>query len=126
MSNLKRILMTADAVGGVWTYALELSCALQDYAVHVDLATMGPALTAAQHRALRKLKNISLHESQFKLEWMDEPWDDVRAAGKWLLDSKPRLSPISFTSTAIATARSTGRRRSSSPGAPLSFRGTAR
>lgn len=33
-----RILMTADTVGGVWTYALVLADALQRYDVEIALA----------------------------------------------------------------------------------------
>ena len=37
-----RVLMTADAVGGVWTYALELTRALAAFQVRTTLVTMGP------------------------------------------------------------------------------------
>ena len=36
-----RVLMTADTVGGVWTYALDLARALAPHGVSVALATMG-------------------------------------------------------------------------------------
>ncbi len=38
----RRVLMTADTVGGVWTYALELARALSERNVSVVIATMGP------------------------------------------------------------------------------------
>lgn len=37
----QRILMTADTVGGVWTYALELAQALDSRGIQIALATMG-------------------------------------------------------------------------------------
>ena len=43
-----RVLMTTDAVGGVWSYCLSLAAALQGYDVQIALATMGPAPTTAQ------------------------------------------------------------------------------
>ena len=37
----ERVLMTADAVGGVWTYCLDLAKALGEQGVKVTLAVMG-------------------------------------------------------------------------------------
>lgn len=81
-----RLLMTADAVGGVWTYALDLSAALSQYDISVVLATMGPRPNDAQRAAVEQLSNVQLVESDYRLEWMTEPWRDVSAAGDWLLD----------------------------------------
>ncbi|HEY0681355.1 MAG TPA: glycosyltransferase family 4 protein [Steroidobacter sp.] len=78
--------MTADAVGGVWTYALDLCSALREYDVRVVLATMGPRPSEEQRVAAQSLENVSLVESDYRLEWMDDPWSDVAAAGDWLLD----------------------------------------
>jgi hypothetical protein len=35
----------------------------------------------------------SVHESRFPLEWQDEPWEGVDAAGAWLLELEARLQP---------------------------------
>ncbi|MBZ4419424.1 glycosyltransferase family 4 protein [Myxococcus sp. RHSTA-1-4] len=85
--------MTADTVGGVWTYALELARALAPHGVEVTLATMGAPLSEAQWAQARALPNLAVEESRFALEWMDDPWDDVRAAGDWLLSLEARLCP---------------------------------
>ena len=84
-----KVLMTADAVGGVWTYALELMRGLPDVAF--VLATMGEAPTDAQRAELPP--NATLAASRWKLEWQDQPWDDVRDAGEWLLDLEAREQP---------------------------------
>lgn len=81
-----RVLMTADTVGGVWTYALELCEALAPRGVEVALATMGPLPSAEQCAHAQQLDNVRLVTSQYKLEWMDDPWSDVDRAGRWLLD----------------------------------------
>ncbi|MDX2162294.1 MAG: glycosyltransferase family 4 protein [bacterium] len=81
----RRVLMTADTVGGVWTYALELIGALATYGVEVILATMGRRLSDAQRRDLHSLPNVCHYESAFRLEWMESPWGDVTRAGDWLL-----------------------------------------
>lgn len=88
-----RILLTADTLGGVWTYALELCHALQQHHVEVLLATMGAPLNAEQRRQLHALQNVQLAESSYKLEWMNEPWKDVEAAGQWLLELERQFSP---------------------------------
>jgi len=80
-----KLLMTADAVGGVWTYALDLIAALADHDVSVVLATMGPRPSAAQRAAANQLGKVQLIESDYRLEWMADPWRDVAAAGEWLL-----------------------------------------
>lgn len=91
--GLRRLLMTADAVGGVWTYALELTRALAKADVDVLLAVMGPPPTAAQTREAHGLPNLHLIGGPFKLEWMNDPWEDVRRAGAWLLDWEARWAP---------------------------------
>ena len=85
--------MTADTVGGVWTYALELTRALQPYDVEVLLAIMGPSLNASQQANARSVSNLSLFKSNYKLEWMPECWSDVKHAGDWLLHLENRLQP---------------------------------
>src|SRR5947199_10772941 len=82
----RHTLMTADTVGGVWTYALELAQALAPHGVEITLATMGPRANARQKEHADRIPNLTLVESDFKLEWMDEPWRDVAEAGEWLLD----------------------------------------
>jgi glycogen synthase len=89
----QRILMTADTIGGVWTYALELVRALAPYGIEVILATMGARLNSAQVREVNSLPNLEIEESNFKLEWMREPWHDVSLAGEWLLELESRHSP---------------------------------
>jgi glycosyltransferase involved in cell wall biosynthesis len=80
-----RVLMTADAVGGVFTYAVALAGALARAGVRTTLATMGPRPAAAQRAAARAIPGLRLVESDYALEWMDDPWRDVEAAGEWLL-----------------------------------------
>jgi glycogen(starch) synthase len=80
-----RVLMTADTVGGVWTYTMELARALAPHQVEIALATMGAPLSGDQRAEVSALANVHVHESTYRLEWMDEPWADVDRAGEWLL-----------------------------------------
>lgn len=87
------VLMTADAVGGVFTYALELAGALARHGCRVALAVLGPPPGAAQVAAARRVPGLELHACPGRLEWMDDPWDDVARASAWLLDLAERLRP---------------------------------
>jgi glycosyltransferase involved in cell wall biosynthesis len=88
-----KILMTADAVGGVWQYSLDLISHLANRGATVLLATMGPHPTEAQKQDLAGRSGITLCESGYQLEWMQQPWRDVEAAGAWLLDLAAHFQP---------------------------------
>ena len=93
MPEPRRVLMSADCVGGVWIYALELARALGARGLEVGLASMGAPLSREQRLAAWHTPGVELFESAYKLEWMEDPWDEVEAAGEWLLaiaaDFKP-------------------------------------
>jgi glycogen(starch) synthase len=88
-----RVLMTADTVGGVWTYAVELSAALARHEVEICLATLGPPPSAAHRAAAAALPNVALTSLDCRLEWMDEPWDDVDRSGSWLREVAAAFRP---------------------------------
>jgi glycogen(starch) synthase len=84
--GVRRVLLTADPIGGVWPYAMELSRALRAAGTEVVLATMGAPLTADQRREADTAGVVGLHERTYRLEWMPDPWHDVTEAGEWLLE----------------------------------------
>jgi glycosyltransferase involved in cell wall biosynthesis len=85
--------MTADTVGGVWDYSLQLAAALDAGGTEVVLATMGPRPTEAQREQAAAIPSIRLAESDYPLEWMEEPWDGVAQAGAWLRDLADAIDP---------------------------------
>lgn len=85
--------MTADTVGGVWTYAMDLSRGLSEHGISVLLATMGESLSSEQAGEARSIPNLQVFESEYRLEWMQDPWDDVGKAGEWLLGIERRIRP---------------------------------
>lgn len=89
----RSVLMTADTIGGVWSYAVELARGLDRLGIRVALATMGAPLTRDQRAQLTGLRSLSLFESSYKLEWMQRAWGDVESAGQWLLDLERELAP---------------------------------
>jgi glycogen synthase len=90
---MRKILMTADAVGGVWTYALELARRFSASGVETCLAVMGPAASDAQKGEARAIPGLDLRECDCKLEWMENPWSDVDRAGEWLLAIEREIAP---------------------------------
>ncbi|CAN5739955.1 glycosyltransferase family 4 protein [soil metagenome] len=80
-----KVMMTADTIGGVWTYAVELIRALPQ--VQFALATMGGEPEALE------LPNVQVFPGRYALEWMDEPWAEVDRAGEWLLEIARDFQP---------------------------------
>jgi glycosyltransferase involved in cell wall biosynthesis len=74
--------MTADAVGGVWNYALTLCATLPEF--RFVLAVMGPAPSPVQHTAIGRLDNVVLEAAPYRLEWMAGAAADLRASRQWL------------------------------------------
>jgi len=88
-----RVLMTTDTLSDVWPYAIELSRALIARGHAVTLAAMGAAPSREQQREVAAVPGLAMHASAYKLAWMDEPWDDMRLANKWLLNLARDLRP---------------------------------
>lgn len=83
--NRLRVLITADSVGGVWQYSLDLAAGLVRQGAHVLLATLGPRPSVQQKQRALAIPRTTIAEGDFALEWMANPWADVDASGKWLL-----------------------------------------
>ncbi|WP_051286306.1 glycosyltransferase family 4 protein [Salinimicrobium terrae] len=79
-----KVLMTTDTVGGVWVYSLELCRALAQYDVHVHLVALGGWPSPAQQVEAEKIPNVTCYKSDYKLEWMEDPWEDVEQSRKWI------------------------------------------
>lgn len=92
-AEARRVLMTTDTVGGIWTYAMELSHELCAAGSRVTLATMGGPLSEGQAAEAAAIDGLDLCESGYRLEWMHDPWRDVDEAGRWLLDLEAAVAP---------------------------------
>ena len=66
----RRVLLTADAVGGVSVYAMELARVLSQREVEVVLAVLGPRLSPAQAAEAASLPGVTLEETGLPLDWM--------------------------------------------------------
>jgi glycosyltransferase involved in cell wall biosynthesis len=78
MSGAPRLLLTADAVGGVWQYSLDLARALAPLGIETFLALLGPAPSAGQRRAAKGLRLI---ETGLPLDWLAEDRATLGEAG---------------------------------------------
>lgn len=88
-----RVLMTADSVGGVWTFVVELLRAYETGGIEVVLANLGGPLPPARRRMLDGLSNVTCFDRECRLEWMRDPWADVERTGRWLLGVAEEFSP---------------------------------
>jgi glycogen(starch) synthase len=87
------VLMTADAVGGVWTYALALAAVLRGARVRFTLAVMGPLPSPKAVDEAEALLNVTVNARAYRLEWMPDADGDVDASGRWLLRLAERIQP---------------------------------
>ncbi|SFV35525.1 Glycosyltransferase involved in cell wall bisynthesis [Devosia crocina] len=69
------ILMTVDAVGGVWRYAMDLSQHLAQHGFRLTFAGFGPAPSAAQRIEAESLGRLFWHDDA-PLDWLTE--DETR------------------------------------------------
>lgn len=87
-----KVLMTTDAVGGVWTYATGLASTLATLGMEVHLVTMGPPPRDEQRTMLGD-RCVRLIESSLALEWQDAGGDDLPNARRFLADIEEAIQP---------------------------------
>lgn len=85
--------MTADTVGGVWTYAIDLCRGLGQRGVRTTLVTMGRPLSRTQWAEASGIPALDVIETGYKLEWMQDPWHDVDRADDLLWDVASEFEP---------------------------------
>ncbi len=77
----RRLLMTTDAVGGVWQYSLELARALVSHGYETTLALTGPAPSATQRAVADAIFGVSLIDTGVGLDWLAADAAAIAAAG---------------------------------------------
>jgi glycosyltransferase involved in cell wall biosynthesis len=75
-----KVLITADAVGGVWQYSTELAAGLSRLGIETVLALMGPAATDEQRKAAA-IPGVTLVETGLALDWLAEDGAALCTAG---------------------------------------------
>lgn len=82
----RHLLLTTDAVGGVWRYSIELAGTLAVTGYRVTVATLGPAPSQAQVRQVGAIPNAGLIATDLPLDWLSEGAGPVRQAAEGLAD----------------------------------------
>jgi glycosyltransferase involved in cell wall biosynthesis len=82
-------LITADTVGGVWTYARELVTGLLRRGVRVTLVSFGDIPSLSQTHWMHQLRaehagRFDYRPTAFKLEWMQDSAADLEASADYL------------------------------------------
>jgi glycosyltransferase involved in cell wall biosynthesis len=76
-----RLLLTTDAVGGVWQYSLDLARALGERDVETIVALLGPAPDTDQRAEIEAVEGAMLVETGLPLDWLCDGPGPVLAAG---------------------------------------------
>lgn len=80
----RHVLMTTDAVGGVWQYSTDLARELARGGYQVSLAVLGPAPDDAQRCCAAGIDGVRLLETGLPLDWMCEGADEVTQSAQSL------------------------------------------
>jgi glycosyltransferase involved in cell wall biosynthesis len=80
----RRVLLTADAVGGVWQYALDLAGGLAAAGIEATLAVLGPGPDAAQMHQVGRIERCRVLPTGLPLDWTAASAAEVNEAGREL------------------------------------------
>jgi hypothetical protein len=80
----RKVLLTTDAVGGVWTYALDLAAGLRALGFVTTLAVLGPEPSPVQLAEAQRIADIEVIVTRLPLDWLAKDSRDVVAAGRAL------------------------------------------
>jgi glycosyltransferase involved in cell wall biosynthesis len=101
-----RILITADAVGGVWNYSLDLARGLARLGIETILAVMGPPPTAVQRQTAKTISGLRLVETGEALDWLAPDAKTLEQAGETIakLSAKHQADIVQLNAPALAAA----------------------
>ena len=72
MGERLKILLTADAVGGVWQYSLDLARGLRGLGIDTLLAVLGPSPTEEQLASAGGVPGLQIIDTGLALDWLAE------------------------------------------------------
>lgn len=81
-----KLLITTDAVGGVWSYSLDLARALGARGVEIVLTVLGPRPSEDKRAAVHDLQGVALIETDLALDWLCDGPDEVHRAAARIAD----------------------------------------
>ena len=107
MTPRLHLFLTTDAVGGVWTYSVELAAALAaENDVAVTLAVLGPPASAEQVERAAAIPGLRLVHAELPLDWTAESEIELRATSAALasLAERAEADVVQLHAPAIAVA----------------------
>lgn len=87
------VLMTADTIGGVWTYVRELVTQLSRLGVRITLVSFGQIPSREQSEWLEDLPEVSYYPTAFRLEWMQDAQGDLEQSAEFLQSIVAETNP---------------------------------
>lgn len=102
-----RLFMTADAVGGVFQYAMDCACGLHKFNIQTTLAMLGPRMSEDQRAAALNIEGLRLIETGLPLDWLAEDPQSVETAACLIAalaeQSKAEVVHLNMPALAIAS-----------------------
>jgi glycosyltransferase involved in cell wall biosynthesis len=101
-----RLLMTVDAVGGVWQYGTELARALRPLGFETVLVALGPPPAPEQRTAIKRMRGIKLVETGLPLDWLSEASSTRAAAAEVAaIARREKVDLVHLNSPALAAGQ---------------------
>jgi glycosyltransferase involved in cell wall biosynthesis len=101
---MRRVLLTADTVGGVWQYATDLASGLVELGYEPIVATLGPRPTAAQRAGVAA--GVELIEADLPLDWLAVGPSELTEAAEGVarLADRHRADVVQLNAPALAAS----------------------
>ncbi|WP_204623570.1 glycosyltransferase family 4 protein [Crenalkalicoccus roseus] len=105
-----RVLLVADAVGGVWSYTLDLARGIAERGGDAVLAVLGPPPAEDQREAAAAVPKLRMIETGLPLEWTAETPEALETTGNALAEmaAGSRADIVHLCSPALAAAERFG------------------
>ena len=87
------VLVTADTLGGVWTYTRELVTGLVSRGIRVTLVSLGEIPLPDQTSWMDNLHGLEYRPTAFRLDWMQEGELDLESSSAYLTAVVGELKP---------------------------------
>lgn len=99
-----KVLITADAVGGVWQYSTDLARGLSKLGIDTVIAVTGPPPSRAQTEAAGAIKGAALIETGMPLDWLADSRASVKRIGEAVarLADRHRADVVQLNAPALA------------------------
>jgi hypothetical protein len=75
-----KVLVTADAVGGIWQYSIDLARGLTGLGIETILAVMGPSPSEEQLASARSVAGLEVVDTGLTLDWLAQDAHLLREA----------------------------------------------